>query len=102
MAFSFVRANALLLLCCSVFLVFAGNPLVPRVGMADPNLHFFNGTFYMFATHDFSINNTGTYSEYVPSAPPLTPRPPQAFTLLPTHRCSSPSPYLCSVPFTYA
>ena len=28
-------------------------------GMADPNLHFFNGSFYMFATHDFAPNNTG-------------------------------------------
>ena len=35
------------------------NPLVPRVGMADPNLHFFNGSFLMFATHDYSVRNTG-------------------------------------------
>ena len=31
------------------------NPLVPRVGMADPNLHFFEGKFIMFATHDYSM-----------------------------------------------
>lgn len=35
------------------------NPLVPKVGMADTNVHYFNGTFVLFATHDFSINNTG-------------------------------------------
>ena len=28
-------------------------------GMADPNLHFFDGKFSMWATHDFSVNNTG-------------------------------------------
>ena len=27
--------------------------------MADTNVHFFNGTFMIFATHDFEINNTG-------------------------------------------
>ena len=40
----------------------AGNPLVPHVGMADPNLHFFNGSWHIFATHDFSVNNTGELS----------------------------------------
>jgi hypothetical protein len=30
-----------------------GNPLVPNVGLADPHLHYFNGTFYLFATHDY-------------------------------------------------
>ena len=35
------------------------NPLVPRAGMADPNVRLMNGTFYVWATHDFSINNTG-------------------------------------------
>ena len=28
-------------------------------GMADPNLHYFDGKFTMWATHDFSVNNTG-------------------------------------------
>jgi hypothetical protein len=27
--------------------------------MADTNVHYFNGTFMIFATHDFDINNTG-------------------------------------------
>ena len=27
--------------------------------MADTNVHWFNGTFMIFATHDFSVNNTG-------------------------------------------
>ena len=27
--------------------------------MADTNVHFYNGTFMIFATHDFSVNNTG-------------------------------------------
>lgn len=35
------------------------NPVVPDVGMADPHVHVFNGKFYMYATHDFSPNNTG-------------------------------------------
>ena len=26
--------------------------------MADPNLHYMNGSFLMFATHDYSIHNT--------------------------------------------
>lgn len=41
--------------CCSK----AANPLVPQAGMADTNVHYFNGTFVIFATHDYSINNTG-------------------------------------------
>ena len=28
-----------------------GNPLVPHVGMADTNVHFFDGAFRIFATH---------------------------------------------------
>jgi arabinoxylan arabinofuranohydrolase len=35
------------------------NPVVPNVGMADPHVHVFNGSFYMYSTHDFSPNNTG-------------------------------------------
>ena len=35
-----------------------GNPLVPGVGMADPNIRLMNGTFFVWATHDFSVNNT--------------------------------------------
>ena len=48
-------------------LVHAGNPLVPNVGMADPHLRVGargggeneSSTFWIFATHDFSANNTG-------------------------------------------
>ena len=38
-----------------------GNPLVPNVGQADPHVHFWaeTGTYYAYATHDFSPNNTG-------------------------------------------
>ena len=35
------------------------NPIVPNVGMADPHMHFFNDTYVLFATHDYSNNNTG-------------------------------------------
>jgi hypothetical protein len=41
-----------------IAVVAASNPLVPRVGMADTNVHYFDGKFAIFATHDFSINNT--------------------------------------------
>lgn len=37
----------------------ADNPLVERVGMADPNVRLMDGTFYVWATHDLSVNNTG-------------------------------------------
>ena len=43
----------------------AANPLGGKTpadyvpGMADPNLHYFDGKFTMWATHDFSVNNTG-------------------------------------------
>ncbi|EGB01803.1 hypothetical protein AURANDRAFT_69480, partial [Aureococcus anophagefferens] len=30
----------------------ATNPLVPHTGMADPHVHVFNGTLYMYSTHD--------------------------------------------------
>lgn len=50
---------ALGLVLAPIELVSSGNPLVPYVGMADPNLHFFNEKFYIFATHDFSKNNSG-------------------------------------------
>ena len=46
----------------SLFLVtsaLASNPLVPGVGMADTNVHHFDGKFVIFATHDFSVHNTG-------------------------------------------
>ena len=30
----------------------ATNPLKPHTGMADPHVHVFNGTLYMYSTHD--------------------------------------------------
>jgi hypothetical protein len=51
--------TALLVLACQVLVSLAANPIVPNVGMADPHVHFFNDTFYLFATHDYSSNNTG-------------------------------------------
>jgi hypothetical protein len=39
--------------------VLAGNPLVPNSGMADANIKFMNGTFLVFATHDFAPTNAG-------------------------------------------
>ena len=47
------------LLVSLVTTALAFNPLVPRVGMADTNVHHFDGKFVIFATHDFSINNRG-------------------------------------------
>jgi hypothetical protein len=44
---------ALLLVGSAALGVDGGNPLVPNVGLADPHLHNFNGTFYLFATHDY-------------------------------------------------
>lgn len=35
----------------------AGNPLVPHVGMADPHVHVFNNSIYMYATHDRKVDN---------------------------------------------
>ena len=41
-------------------LVCASNPIVPKRGMADPNVRLMDGkTFLVWATHDFSMNNTG-------------------------------------------
>ena len=46
----------LLLLCGSAS---AGNPLlVPSRGLADPHVRVLGDRIYMFATHDFSHNNT--------------------------------------------
>jgi hypothetical protein len=48
----------------SFLLVLAGivggrNPLIlPSVGLADPHVRVINDQIYMFATHDFSVNNT--------------------------------------------
>jgi hypothetical protein len=37
--------------------VFAGNPIVPNVGLNDPHVHIFNDTAYVYATHDRSSEN---------------------------------------------
>ena len=44
-------------------LVNAANPLVSNVGMADPHIHYWaeTGTYFAYATHDYSPNNTGFY-----------------------------------------
>jgi len=43
--------------CCT--LVSGANPIVSDVGMADPHGHVFDGHVYIYATHDYSSNNTG-------------------------------------------
>ena len=42
----------------------AANPLVPHIGMADPHVHVYNNSFYLYATSDFSVNNTGFKNEW--------------------------------------
>eukprot|EP01063_Lacrimia_lanifica_P035655 TRINITY_DN6863_c0_g1_i1.p1 TRINITY_DN6863_c0_g1~~TRINITY_DN6863_c0_g1_i1.p1 ORF type:complete len:464 (+),score=58.20 TRINITY_DN6863_c0_g1_i1:205-1596(+) len=37
----------------------AGNPIGRIQGLADVHLHHMNGAFYAWATHDYSVNNTG-------------------------------------------
>lgn len=58
--------------CCSP-LAGAGNPLVPSVGMADSNIHSFDGVFYYFGTHDSSDRLTGylMYNWWVWQSPDL-------------------------------
>ena len=35
------------------------NPLIlPSIGLADPHVRVISGRVYMFATHDFSVNNS--------------------------------------------
>jgi len=55
------------LMICSlgISITHAANPLVGGVGMADPHVHVFegfsgmdDGPFYMYATHDYALNNT--------------------------------------------
>eukprot|EP01051_Picozoa_sp_SAG22_P006786 SAG22_NODE_456_length_10273_cov_3.463436_4_plen_751_part_00 len=52
-----LRALATLALACGAAL--GANPMLPGTGTADTNVHFFNGTFLIFADHDYSVNNTG-------------------------------------------
>jgi hypothetical protein len=46
---SFLGIHVLALLACSSL---AANPLKPHVGMADPHMHIFNDTVYIYSTHD--------------------------------------------------
>ena len=50
---------ALALLLALAARALGGNPLVPHAGMADSHVHLFDGRFFMYATADFSPNNTG-------------------------------------------
>jgi hypothetical protein len=34
-----------------------GNPIVPGVGLCDPQVRVFNGSVYLYATHDYSPEN---------------------------------------------
>ena len=54
-----MRALCRTAVLAALALAAARNPIVPDVGMADPHVHLFNGTYYLYATHDFSRNNTG-------------------------------------------
>lgn len=36
-----------------------GNPIKKGIGLTDPHVFVYNDTAYMFATHDFSVANTG-------------------------------------------
>ena len=56
-----LAAAAAAALALVVPLARAANPLVPNVGMADPHVHYWaeTGSYYAYATHDFSPNNTG-------------------------------------------
>jgi arabinoxylan arabinofuranohydrolase len=65
-------AIALLLSACLIGRSTAANPIIKDMkvckgtdpvngmcGVADTNVHFFDGRFMIFATHDFNVNNTG-------------------------------------------
>jgi arabinoxylan arabinofuranohydrolase len=54
-------------------ILFADNPIVPNVGMADPHIHIFDDKAYLYATHDYSPKNTGftTYDWWVWSSSDL-------------------------------
>ena len=53
-----VAALLLLLPMMLLPLSLSGNPLVPDSGMADANIKFFDGSWLVFATHDYAPNNT--------------------------------------------
>lgn len=37
--------------------LFAGNPIVPKIGLTDPHIVIFGDSAYMYATHDSSFNS---------------------------------------------
>jgi hypothetical protein len=82
-------------LALALALASARNPIVPGVGMADPHVHLFNGTYYVYATHDFSANNTGFLMKdwFVWSSPDLVSW--AVASVLPPANTSSTSPTEC-------
>jgi hypothetical protein len=73
------------------------NPLIlPSVGLADPHVRVINNQIYMFATHDFSVNNTDflmrdwwvwtsdnlvSHTQTTPLPPPAARSPPRPICL---------------------
>jgi len=54
----FSRLSPVLLLACTFgSSAFAGNPIVPNVGLNDPHVHIFGDKAYVYATHDKSMEN---------------------------------------------
>jgi len=54
----FSRLSPVLLLACTFgSSAFAGNPIVPNVGLNDPHVHIFGDKAYVYATHDKSMDN---------------------------------------------
>ena len=53
--------TTLLVLCaiCIGGLACADNPIVDNVGLTDPHISIFGDRAYVYATHDFSPQNTG-------------------------------------------
>jgi len=72
----------------------AGNPIDAPNGTADPHVHFFNGEFVLFATHDFSPNSSGFRMDdwRVWTSPDLVAWS-LAATVVPQHTSAQPSSY---------
>ena len=52
------RLSPIFLAACTFsYSAFAGNPIVPDVGLNDPHVHIFDGKAYVYATHDKSMEN---------------------------------------------
>ncbi|MEM7473524.1 MAG: family 43 glycosylhydrolase [Planctomycetota bacterium] len=52
----FLKLVACLLVASTSLSLFAGNPIVPDVGMADPHCYVFEGKVYLFSTRDLDAN----------------------------------------------